>query len=188
MVYALKDVTVSRFMSCLFDNEYGDMENWESLYTKYIDLSGLGEEGQLGILVAIHNLKCRLALIDTYVEVHRKVIGMIKMPLVPRVGELSKYGYHPTWTGDVDNFLQQLTLIESKEKRNHAEIKKLEKELRQMQEAKNPQTVSARNSFVTMIVVLEKDGYKIDEEKTNMEKFSLIVRDHSDKVKAANSS
>ena len=98
---------------------------------------------------------------------------------------LNKYGHRITWDPDNDNFLDQLNLVENKEKRNYVEMKKLQKELKQMQDAQKPNTVSARNSFVTMLNSLNKAGYAIDKDKTDMLELSLMIKAQIDESHAS---
>ena len=138
-------------MECLFNKNFGDIENWDQIYTSYIDLSGLGEQGQLATHVAIHNLNIRLKHISDFLEFQTKVYKLIKMPHIPTINDMRPYGHRLTWDPQNDTFIDQLNMIEAKEKRNYVEMKKLQKELKQMQDAMVPTTISARNSFVLML-------------------------------------
>lgn len=181
----LEDITVRVFMRCLFNYDYTGVDNFDELYISYIDTSGLGEQGQLGMYVAIHNLNVRLKFITDFLEFQSGVFKLINMPHIPTMEDVKPYGHRITWNPDnPENFLQQLTSIEAKEKRNYVELKKLNKELNQMKAAENPKTVSARNSFVIMLNVLGKEGYKIDKDNTDMLELSLMIKQHGDDVRA----
>jgi len=183
----LHDITVRVFMRCLFNKDYTGVDNWEELYTKYIDLSGLGEEGQLSTHVAIHNLNVRLFRITAFLELHSKVFDLIGMPHLEHMDDMSEYGIKLHLNHEEpEMFLPQLIRIEQREKRNYVELKELEKELEEMKQAENPKTVSARNSFVIMLNVLGKEGYKIDKDKTDMLELSLMIKQHSDDIAALN--
>lgn len=185
----LHEITVRVFMRCLFNKDYTGVDNWDELYTKYIDLSGLGEQGQLGLHVAIHNLKIRLFRITHFLELHSKVFDLVGMPHLEHMDDMKEYGIRLSWNpGEPEMFLPQLIKIEQREKRNYVELKELEKEVEEMKEAENPKTVSARNSFVIMLNVLGKEGFKIDKDKTDMEELSLMVKQHSDDIAALNQS
>jgi len=182
----LCDITVRVFMRCLFNKDYTDVPNWEELYTKYIDLSGLGEEGQLGLYVAQHNLTVRLKHITDFLELQQKVFSLTGYPYAAAFEDMRQYGHRVTWNKDEpENFLTQLMRIETKEKRNYAELKKVEKELDDAEKSKDPKTVNARNSFVIMLNILRKDGNQIDKDKTDMEELSLMIKQHRDDVRAA---
>lgn len=181
----LSDITVRQFMKCLFDKDYTGVDNWEDLYTQYIDTSGLGEQGQLGTLVAIHNLTIRLKFISDFLEFQSKVFDLIKMPHLLYLNDLNKYGHKITWNPEEPElFIPQLKKIEAKEKRNYVELKELQQEIESKKEAENPNTVSARNSFVIMLNVLGKEGYKIDKDKTDMLELALMIKQHSDDIAA----
>lgn len=183
----LSATTVRTFERCLFDKDYTGVDNWEELYTAYIDTSGLGQEGQLGLHVAIHNLDVRLKDITDFLEFQSKIYRLVNMPHVPTIDDVKKYGHRLTWPSD--DFLDQLNAIESKEKRKYVELKKLNKELRLMKDAEKPGTISARNQWLIMLNILSKDqGYKIDRDNTYMDELSLLIKQHGDDVRAANSS
>src|SRR6185312_13029633 len=185
----LSDITVRTFMKCLFNKDFEGVgeENWERLYTEYIDLSGMGEEGQLGLYVGIHNLTVRLKFITDYLEFQSKVFHLVGMPHLEKLPYIHKFGHRPKWNPqEPEKFLIELQKIETKEKRNYVELKMLEKELEDMQKIQKPQTVNARNSFVVMLNVLNKDGYKIDRDKTDMEELALMIKQHGEDIKAIN--
>ena len=185
----LQDITVRTFMKCLFNKDFTGIDNWDDLYTKYIDLSGLGENGQLSIQVAIHNLNIRLFRITQYLEFQTKVFDLIRMPYLPKLEDMVEYGHKVKWNPDEpEMFLPQLIRIEQKEKRNFVELKELEKELDDMRQTEKPETVNARNSFVIMLNVLGKEGYRIDKDKTDMEELSLMIKSHGEDVSALNRS
>jgi len=183
----LSDITVRVFMRCLFNKDYSGVENWEELYTSYIDLSGLGESGQLGLYVAIHNLNVRLFRVTAFLEFQSKVFDLIGMPQLEKLDDMKEYGHKLNWNPlQPEEFLPQLIRIEQKEKRNYVQLKNLEKELEEMRQAEKPGTVSARNSFVIMLNMLGKEGYKIDKDSTDMEELSLMIKQHGDDVAALN--
>lgn len=182
----LSDITVRTFMRCLFNKDYSGVDNWEGLYTQYIDLSGLGEQGQLSLYVAIHNLNIRLFFMTHWLEFQTKVYNLVKMPHLPTIDDAKQFGHRINWNPDNDTFLEQLRIIESKEKRQYVEMKRLSKELEEMKLAEKPETVSARNSFVIMLNMLGKEGYKIDRDKTDMEELALMIKQHGEDVQALN--
>jgi len=183
----LSDITVRVFMRCLFNKDYSGVENWEELYTSYIDLSGLGESGQLGLYVAIHNLNVRLFRITAFLEFHAKVFDLVGMADLDRLDMIKDYGYRLKWNPlQPEEFLPQLIRIEQKEKRQYVELKTLEKELEEMRQAEKPGTVSARNSFVIMLNMLGKEGYKIDKDSTDMEELALMIKQHGEDIAALN--
>lgn len=181
----LSDITVRVFMRCLFNKDYSGVDNWEELYTEYIDLSGLGKDGQLGLHVAIHNLNIRLFRITAFLELQNKVFNLIGMPQLEKINDMAEYGHRLTWNPEEpEMFLPQLIRIEQKEKRNYVEKLNLEKELDEMVKAESPGTTSARNSFVIMLNVLGKEGYKIDKDKTDMLELALMIKQHGDEMAA----
>lgn len=157
-------------MRCLFNEDYQGVDNWEELYITYIDLSGLGLDGQLGLYVAIHNLNVRLYRITGFLEFHSKVFELIGMPDLERMDLIKDYGYRLIWNPETpETFLQQLKLIEGKEKSNYTELKKLKETLNQMK----------KDEFSIMLNVLDKAGYRFDKTSTNMEELLLIIKKNS---------
>jgi len=89
----LSDITVKTFMRCLFNKDYEGVDNWEELYTSYIDLSGLGERGNLPLYVAIHNLDVRLKHITGFLEFQSQVFLLTKSPHMDTINGLKRYGH-----------------------------------------------------------------------------------------------
>lgn len=181
MSLELCDITVRVFMRCLFNKDYTDVPNWEELYTKYIDTAGFTEEGQLGLFVAQHNLSVRLKHITDWLTLQQSVYGLTSKPHLKTLPDMAQYGHRVTWNPDEpEKYLAQLIKVEVKEKRNYAELKRVEKEIEDYEKTKDPKTVNARNNFVIMLNVLRKDGNPIDKDKTDMEELALMIKQHRD--------
>ena len=183
-ILTLADITVRRFMQALFNKDLTDLPNWEELYTSYIDLSGLGQEGQLGLYVGIHNLEVRLSFMTTWLETQAGIFKATGIIYTPGFENVHRYGHRPV--DNAETFETQLNRIEAKEKTYVSHLRKLRKELEQMQKAEKPETVNARNQFVTMLNVIGKSQqYAINKDTTDMEELCLMIKQHGDDVKAA---
>ena len=182
----LQEISVRRFMGCLFNSDHTGIDNWEELYTKYIDLSGMGEAGQLMTRVAIHNLEVRLGIMDQWLNIQWGCVNRIQIPYIPGIEDLIefKYGHRITWTGDLELFKKGLSKINAAEQRNASELKMLNKQLKSMEKTQKPETVDARNSFFTLLNIIGKhQGYAIHKDDTNMHEFALMVKDYNNEIK-----
>jgi hypothetical protein len=167
-------------MRCLFNKDYTGVPNWEDIYVKYIDESGICNNGALEIDVAIHNLEARLLHITGWLEFQAEVFKRTGKPYEPALVDIHRYGHKPV----VDGFAEQLTRIEAKEKKNISQLGRMRKEKEALQKIAQPETVNARNSFIVMLNILSKNqGYKIDKDKTDMEELCVIIRDHNEQAK-----
>jgi len=176
----LAEINIRTFMRCLFNKDFTGVDNWEELYTMYIDQSGICNNGQLEIEVAIHNLEARLHHISGWLELQWKILKITGQPYEPLFADVHRYGHKPT----VDDFENQLIRIEAKEKKNISQINRLRKDRESIKQVAQPDTVNARNSFLTMLNVLSKNqGYRIDKETTDMEELCVMIRDHNEQAK-----
>lgn len=181
----LADINIRTFMRCLFNHDYTGVPNWEELYTLYVDLSGIAKEGELGMMTAIHNLNIRLVEITGWLEYQQKYFSLTGFPDIDNLDNLRKYGHRVT--ADLKTFEQQLLQVEGKEKKNISQMNKLNKELAALQAIKQPETVNARNSFLTMLNVLGKSqGYAINKDSTDMEELSVMIKEHNEQARLAN--
>ena len=60
------DINIRTFMAAMFNQQYdgvGGADNWEIVYTEYIDLSGIGETQQYHLLCNIHNTQKRITAV-----------------------------------------------------------------------------------------------------------------------------
>lgn len=184
----LSDITVRVFMRCLFNKDYEGVDDWERLYTEYIDLSGMGETRQLELVVAIHNLQTRISFISGFIEFQKTWLLQFGEPFEQGFEDVRKFGYKLHWeAGYPTQFVDQLQKMETKEKRNIAQLDAEMKELDEFTKTgKHKQKASDRADFVRMLNTLGKEGYKIDRDKTDMEELSLMIRQHSEDIEALN--
>lgn len=181
------DINVKTFMSAMFNQQYegvGGPENWEAVYTEYIDLSGIGETQQYALLVNIHNVQKRIVAVQGYIDIEKKWFLLHNEPFEPALVDLRKYGHRLTWDiGNPKQFIEQLERCEIKEKKNIAELDAYIKELEDLKKDGPKVTVNARQEFVKQMNRLGKHGYKIDKDKTDMEEYSLMIREYDEELK-----
>jgi hypothetical protein len=178
----LADVSVRIFMRCLFNNDTTGVPNWDEIYTSYIDVSGLSQEGHLGVLVGIHNTECRLQFITSWLETQYKIFNLTGQIYTPALDDIKPYGHRIT--ADPQTFISQLQKIEAKEKKHISQLRRLQKELSALENIKQHNTVDARNSFVIMLSVLRKSYGPIDRDTTNMEDLAIMIKEHNREVQA----
>lgn len=174
-------------MLMLFNKQFDDCENFEELYTRYIDTSGLGKTGQLGLLTALHNLDIRIGDIRNWIWMQRTTIDLVGFPYYPGIPDLAalEYGHKIEWVNDLKLFNKKIDNIEAREAHKQSEHRMLSKELESMQKAEVPTTVNARNQFFTLLNIIGKNqGYGINKDETNMLEFSLMINDFNEEQKA----
>lgn len=185
----LSDITVNTFMRCLFKKDYTGVDSWEELYTSYIDMSGLGDTIQYSLMVTIHNLQVRLSAITAFLEFQKKFFIAFDFPFEQAFKDVQRFGHRVTWDPAYPKiFLEQLQKIEQKEKRNVVELDVQMKELKELKETgKYKEKVNDRADFIRMLNNLEKDGYRIGRDKTDMETLAIMIKQHSEDIQALNS-
>lgn len=184
----LSDISVRKFMACLFNKDYSDVENWDTLYLEYIDLSGIGENRELALMTNIHNLQVRLAHITSFIEFQKLFYLEFNQPYVKAFDDLRKYNHKLNWDpSNREEFLNQLKRVEAKEKRNVAELDVLIKELTDIKKGAPvvKEDHNSRADFIRMLNSLNKEGYSIDKDKTDMEELSLMIKQQNEEYQAA---
>lgn len=185
MITKCSECSIRIFMRCLFNQDYEGVENFESIYTEYIDLSGIGLTQEFNLLLNIHNIQTRLNAVENHVRIHRAYFAAAGVPWEENFKDLAKYGHHLTAQGD---FLRQLDMIAIREKRFVAEMNRDEKTLEVLQKKQHTvNTHDARKDFVKYKNGLGKAGYQIDKDKTDMEEYSLMIKENTDEIMQLNS-
>lgn len=179
----LADITVRRFKECLKGNTEG-IDNWEQLFTQYVDLSGIGETEEYTLMVAIHNLGVRVAGVNAFIQLQINWYNNFDEPFELAFEDMKKYhikiSYDPSQPG---RFLQRLKQIEADEKRNIAEMDSLIKDLEELRKNGVKPGKSSSETFIRTLNALNKEGYRIDNDKTDMEELSLMIRQRNEENK-----
>jgi len=184
MIYTLADITVKRFMLAMFNGEKEDIDNWEDLYTQYIDLSGMANYRQLNLLISIYNLETRLWTVDKFIEIQTHSFNSFGEPYEPAYSMVKKYGHRIVWPStDLD---VQLRRIHAKEQRQVAELEKLEKDLALIDESGVvKEDRNARHDFIRLLNRIS-EKVKIDREKDDMESVCIMIRDYIEECEHVN--
>ena len=181
------DINIRTFMAAMFNQQYdgvGGADNWEIVYTEYIDLSGIGETQQYHLLCNIHNTQKRITAVQGYINIKKRWFALHNEPFEPALTDLRKYGHRLTWDiGNPKQFIQQLEMCEIKEKTQIAELDGYMKELEDLKKDGPKVTTDARKEFIKQMNRLGKHGYKIDKDKTDMEEYSLMIKEYDEELK-----
>ncbi len=187
MINKCNQCSVKIFMACLFENDKSGLEggDFETIFTEYIDLSGIGETREFDLLTGIHNIQARMTFIETMLEVQKRFFKEFEMPFVNAFDDFRPFGHRLSWDPEKPElFIEQLKRIETIEKKSQAELDAKFKELNSLKKNGMKSTdVNGRVDFVRQLNNLNKAGYKIDREKTDMEELALMIRDYNEMVR-----
>lgn len=193
-----KDCIVKTFMKCMFDKCFDDLvisgeftedekkSAWKSIYTEFIDLSGMIESREFDLLKTIFYLDCRVKKINLLLYIQRVSIEKIGVPCIGAFDNIRMYGHRLIWDKehpDLQTFLKRLTDIETKEKRYQMELELKTKEffeLKKIQASGDIPIQQKRKDFIRSINNLQKYGYVIDYEKTTVEALGIMISDYND--------
>lgn len=183
----LCDISIREFMRCMFEYNYGfigGVENWDPLYTSYIDLSGIGRTKEYEIIANIHNTHERLIAVTALLELNLKFFIEFSLPFVNSFEDFKKYGHRLVWDeNNPQKFVKQLEGIEIKEKTYKSRLDQYIYELKQLQTEGVKLDGNGRKEFVLMMNKIMKDGYKIDKQTTDMESYSLMIFEYTENIK-----
>jgi hypothetical protein len=182
--HTLSDLTVKRFMAAMFNGDYTAIPNWDELFTAYIDLSGTSNAQQYQIMVKVHNLQTRLSAIESFINFQKAFFLEFDQPFEPALGDVRRFGHTINWNpSDPEQFLAQLQRMNTKERRNVAELDSAMKELSAIQKTGTVKvTANSRQDFIKQLNALNKAGYTIDRETTDMETLALMIKDYYDEI------
>lgn len=167
-------------MRCLFEDDFEGVENFDAIWTEYIDLSGIAQTRDKDLLVAIHNIEVRLLVIPEMISFQLKFMAENKMPYVDGFWFFKKYGHRLTWNeDDPDNFFKQLEFVDIKERKFIAERDDLKKQQSLLK--KNGVVVdgNGRKEFIKLLNAIGKYRRNdIDRDKVDVETYALMIKDY----------
>lgn len=193
-----KDCLLKIFEKCLFDDKYDDLviegdftdeekkQAFSSIYTEFIDTSGLIESADFELLKTIFYLDCRVKKINLLLYIQHESIEKIGMPCIKAFENINIYGHKLYWdkeNPDIEAFQRRLQDIESKERKYRVELEGKTKEffaLKERQVKAGIQVYQKRKDFVRTKNNLQKHGYVIDRDKTMVDEFALMLCDYND--------
>lgn len=198
IIDSISELTIKKFEQCLFKSAYkvliidGEPSEeelkaaWLSLYTEYIDLSGIAVTAELEIMKTIFYLDCRIKKINLLLHIQYESMDKIGMPCIGGFDKMRFYGHKLYWDKnhpDHYGFKCQLQSIESKEKKYKDDYNEKMKELWEFKKKQKDGEIpllQKRKEFIRTINVLGKYGYPIDRDKTTVEEFALMVHDYNE--------
>lgn len=192
MILVASTCSLKRFMSAWFDNEREEID-FESIHLEYVDLSGIGKTAQLELEARVQWINNRIERVKMLIYALRMCLEEFGRPFQAAIEDLRKMGHKLTWSqesADVGLMLQQLQRIESKEKRFLIQLEDAQTALDtfiQNQNAGAPQTnIQTRQSFITNMNVLRKEGYPVIQNETTVEEFALMIKAHNEEIERQN--
>src|ERR1700749_359678 len=187
----ISECSIKVFMECLCNKKYdgvGGFDNWNSIYTEYIDLSGSADTKECSLKRTILDIELRLSFINSVIEVNIRSLNAFNLPFPGTIEDIKNYGHHIAWNGDKEDFVKQLKKIERRESKRIAEREGLIKELNQLvkegMKATNVKENDRKNFLVLLNGIGKHQGYGIDKDKTMMDEFSLMVKSRKDEYEA----
>jgi hypothetical protein len=168
-------------MECWFSNDFIRLskDDFEIVYSEYIDLSGLYNSKEFELCTYINYLKNRIFVLKTVIATQEMYLDAFNEPYIDGFFIFDSFGYSVKWNNDVDDFQKQLKKIESHERQKSGELRRKEFEFQQLKDArknyKKP-LIQTRHDFIKMLNAFNKSGYKIDREKTTVEELALMIK------------
>lgn len=182
------DISIRIFMAAMYNGilePVGGPDNWDSIYTEYVDLSGISENEQFNLMMIIHNQQQRIVQVQGYVDLERRCFAIFNEPFLPAFTDLKRWGHRLTW--DISNpaaFLKQIDMIEIKEKQQVVELNNSIKELEDLKENGVQLDADSRQGFIKDLNRISRwNKYQIDKDKTDMESYALMIREHDEEIR-----
>lgn len=183
--------TVQQFMNAWFKKDFSLMTNeeFEFIYTSYIDISGIAINEDFDKVSYIHFLKNRITCVNAAIELQRRFVADFGLPALSELSFFEKFGYKINWCNDTILFFVELEKIETKEKRYVVELKSEIKKLEELRnkEKSNHEELSLdkqRERFIKLKNSLMKAGYSINNNETTIEEFALMYKAQVDEIES----
>lgn len=183
MITKASECSVRQFMRALFEDDLSGFENFENIWTEYIDLAGVSENMEKDLMVAIHNIDVRRLVVPELVKLQRDCIEALGSPYVNGFWLFKKFGHRLSFEGDILAFDDQLERALTKEKIHFAEQEKMKKELADLRKNGIQMHGNGRKEFIRLLNVVGKTySGGIDRDKTDVETYALMVKDYLENV------
>jgi hypothetical protein len=181
-------VIINNFIEAWFENDYEKLskEDFELVYTEYIDLSGLYQTKEFDLIAHINYLKNKIYVLKAVASSQEMFYKTFKIPYIEGLEFVKdKLGYTYEWTGNEKSFYSFLRKMENAARTKSAELRRKEFEFEEMRSQKmegNVSKVQSRHEFIKMLNSFNKAGYKIDRDKTTIEELALIIKQTQDEI------
>jgi len=184
MIAKASECSVRVFMRALFEEDYTDILDFGKIYDEYVDLSGAAETQELELMVLIHNIEVRMFVTNGFVQFQKDYIAQYNEPYWDGFWVVKKYNHELKWNNDKQEFLDQMEMMLSREKRFVPELANYQKELSQLQKEGSKPDSNGRKQFIKLLNAVGKDRRNdVDRDKTDVETFALMVKDYFDSRK-----
>jgi len=190
-----ESVVIEAFILAWFNKDYKYLskDDFEKVYAEYIDVAGLYQTKEFELVTYINYLKNRIYVLKTIVYSQEMHFETFKTPYIPGLEFIKEqFGFTYEWTGNDKTFIFFLRKIENQARTKSTELKRKEFEFKTLSDAKMEGDVSkvqSRHEFIRMLNSLNKQGYKIERDKTTIEELALIIKQvQEDSAKAESES
>jgi hypothetical protein len=178
-------VFINTFIDCWFNKDFTNLskDDFDICYAEYIDLSGLYHSKEFELYTYINYLKNRIFVLKTVLQSQRLYMSSFGKPYVKGFFIFKSFGYSISWNEDEEDFNRQLDKIASRERQKSGELRRKEFEFNQIKEARKNEEqplIQSRHDFIKMLNAFNKNGYRIDREKTTVEELALIIKQIQD--------
>ncbi|MDP4264929.1 MAG: hypothetical protein Q8941_20540 [Bacteroidota bacterium] len=198
MIKKASDCSVRLFMRALFEDDRSQIDNFDAIWTEWVDLSGVSETREKDLLTAIHNIHVRQLVIPEMIQLQLEHLRIFKQPYFedPDNPEnyfkfFRKYGHRLSWNDEaakyaveetINDFINQLKRVDTKERQFVPELAGLEKELKELKKEGVKIDGNGRKEFIKLLNDVGKYRRNdIDRDKTDVETFAIMVRDFFDR-------
>ena len=172
-----ENCTIDQFKRAKFNKDFSEItkDELDDIYLQYIDTAKMYNSSKFNKISYINFLRKRIFVISTAINLHKNYLEDVGIAYEEGFGLFKKYGYTLVWKYPED-FISQLDKISKKENKYMSLLKKEEIELNEMDRDNiKEDEVLSRQSFIRTILLLGKNGYKIDNFTTTMEELSLTI-------------
>lgn len=198
MIESCSDCSIRVFMRAAYNQDYKGLilsgkPTKQQLQTaivmisvEYADLSGLSQSDELDLSRKILYLDLRVKRNSILLHIQYESLDKIGMPCIGAFDKMNGYAF--TWDNDnpdIENFREQLRAYQSNEKHYELELENALKEFMNTKhkgEENGGNIIDKRRSFLKQLNNIERDGYRIDKDKTSMEELALMVSDLTNKA------
>lgn len=185
---AFEKYTIRQFISAMFNNDRTVMsdEEYDIVYTEYIDVAGLYESDEFNKISYIHFLSNRVNSIKLSIDVQLKFLKEFDVPFINGFTFLKKFGYIVKWEENKQKFINKLQDIENNEKKFISQLEGKIKDLTDFREKKNKSKKPVeqnRGSFIKTLNSLGKIGWKIDNDRTTVEELAWMIKQQTEENK-----
>ncbi len=161
------------------------IEAFENIDIEFTDLCGVHVE-EIDMMRRIFEQECRIDAVKVYLyamEEHIKVFGE---PSFKAIEYLEQHRYVLLWDGDINRFNKRIKSIRGKEAQHIIRLNLLKKELDEFRKRQSELPTAengTQKQFISYINHLQKHGFQINYETTNMYQLGVMWSDYGEHCK-----